>query len=139
MALVTVVGFPCCGKSTRAKQIKEYLEKRIADETDGPKLSVVLVDDDNSHVPRSTYDSMLPLLCPRCENQTDNQASLAEKPGRANLFSNLTRNLGPESVVICDSLNYIKGFRYQMYCAAREAHARVCTVSSTSLDALIEV
>jgi protein KTI12 len=58
MALVTIVGFPCCGKSTRAKQIKEYLEKRIADETEGPKLSVVLVDDDNSHVPRSTYDSM---------------------------------------------------------------------------------
>ena len=58
MALVTIVGFPCCGKSTRAKQIKEYLEKRIADETDGPILSVVLVDDDNSHVPRSTYDSM---------------------------------------------------------------------------------
>lgn len=58
MALVTIVGFPCCGKSTRAKQIKEYLEKRIADETtEGPKLSVVLVDDDNSHVPRSTYDS----------------------------------------------------------------------------------
>ena len=58
MALVTIVGFPCCGKSTRAKQIKEYLEKRIADETEGPKLSVILVDDDNSHVPRSTYDSM---------------------------------------------------------------------------------
>ena len=58
MALVTIVGFPCCGKSTRAKQIKEYLEKRIQEETtEGPKLSVVLVDDDNSHVPRSTYDS----------------------------------------------------------------------------------
>jgi hypothetical protein len=62
MALVTIVGFPCCGKSTRAKQIKEYLEKRIAEETGGPKLSVVLVDDDNSHVPRSTYDSMSPHL-----------------------------------------------------------------------------
>jgi tRNA uridine 5-carbamoylmethylation protein Kti12 len=58
MALVTIVGFPCCGKSTRAKQIKEYLEKRIQEEsTEGPKLSVVLVDDDNSHVLRSTYDS----------------------------------------------------------------------------------
>ena len=58
MALVTIVGFPCSGKSTRAKQIKEYLEKRIAEEAEGPKLSVILVDDDNSHVPRSTYDSM---------------------------------------------------------------------------------
>ena len=73
------------------------------------------------------------------QNVADKEASLAEKPGRANLFSNLTRNLGPESVVICDSLNYIKGFRYQMYCAAREAHARVCTVSPTSPDALCKV
>jgi tRNA uridine 5-carbamoylmethylation protein Kti12 len=55
--------------------------------------------------------------------------SQGEKPGRANLFSNLTRNLSQETIVICDSLNYIKGFRYQMYCAARESSARVCTVS----------
>lgn len=57
MALITIVGFPCSGKSTRASQIKEYLEKRIRNESDGPKLGIVLVDDDNSHVPRSTYDS----------------------------------------------------------------------------------
>lgn len=28
-----------------------------------------------------------------------------------------------------DGMNYIKGFRYQMYCAAREAQVRTCTVS----------
>lgn len=27
-----------------------------------------------------------------------------------------------------DGMNYIKGYRYQMYCAAREAQVRVCTV-----------
>jgi protein KTI12 len=134
MALVTIVGFPCCGKSTRASQIKEYLEKRIREEAEGPRLGVVLVDDDNSHVPRSTYDSMCPCLhLPPNRERADVLASHAEKPGRANLFSNLTRNLGPETIVICDSLNYIKGFRYQMYCAAREAHARVCTVSISIL------
>jgi protein KTI12 len=132
MALVTIVGFPCCGKSTRANQIKAYLEKRIQEEnTEGPKLSVVLVDDDNSHVLRSTYDSEHAPLERSEGATTDGVGSAAEKPGRASLFSNLTRNLGPESVVICDSLNYIKGFRYQMYCAAREASARVCTVSPT--------
>jgi len=72
-------------------------------------------------------------------DRADSVASLAEKPGRANLFSNLTRNLGPESVVICDSLNYIKGFRYQMYCAAREAHARACTVCFLSFMIEIEM
>jgi hypothetical protein len=46
----------------------------------------------------------------------------------------VTRHLGPDTIVICDSPNYIKGFRYQMYCAAREAHARVCTVSCTAVQ-----
>lgn len=59
--------------------------------------------------------------------------SLSEKPGRGNLFTNVTRHLGPDKIVVCDSLNYIKGFRYQMYCAAREAHARTVTVSSPTL------
>lgn len=58
MALITIVGFPCSGKTTRAKQIKEYLESRLRDPAyDGPRLSVLAVDDENSHVPRSTYDS----------------------------------------------------------------------------------
>lgn len=59
--------------------------------------------------------------------------SISEKSGRANIYSAVTRNLGTDTIVICDSPNYIKGFRYQMYCAAREAHARVCTVSLACL------
>ena len=55
--------------------------------------------------------------------------SLAEKPARASLFTNVTRSLGEDKIVICDAPNYIKGFRYQMYCAAREAKVRVATVS----------
>lgn len=35
-----------------------------------------------------------------------------------------------ETIVIADSLNYIKGYRYQMYCAARELSIRVATVRS---------
>lgn len=54
--------------------------------------------------------------------------SKQEKPARANVFTAVTRSLGPETIVICDSANYIKGFRYQMYVAAREAHARTCTI-----------
>jgi len=36
--------------------------------------------------------------------------------------------MNPATIVILDSLNYIKGFRYQLYCAAKEAGVRVCTV-----------
>ena len=64
------------------------------------------------------------------------EGSLAEKPARASLFANVTREMRNDTILLCDSLNYIKGFRYQMYCAAREATLRVCTVrfSTSSAD-----
>ncbi|KAK6905148.1 protein KTI12 [Kwoniella mangroviensis CBS 10435] len=112
MALVTISGFPCSGKTTRAKQLKEYFESRLSSpEYDGPELTVVIVDDDISHVPRSSYDT-----------------SALEKPARASLFSNVSRSLGSDTITIVDSANYIKGYRYQMYCAAREARVRVATI-----------
>jgi len=36
--------------------------------------------------------------------------------------------MGQDTILIVDALNYIKGFRYQLYCAAREFKLRVCTV-----------
>lgn len=56
------------------------------------------------------------------------QDSRSEKPARGVLFTALQRHLGNDRIVLVDALNYIKGFRYQMYCAAREAKVRVCTV-----------
>ncbi|WOO80367.1 Protein kti12 [Vanrija pseudolonga] len=112
MALVTISGFPCSGKTTRARELKADFEARIASPSyTGQKFDVVLVDDAGSHVTRAAYDS-----------------SAAEKPSRAALFTAATRALSPNTITIVDSANYIKGFRYQMYCAAREAHVRVATV-----------
>ena len=139
MALVTIVGYPCSGKSRIAEALVEDFRARLADQSyTGPKLEVVHVSDENSHVPRSVYDSELlaPHLIPLSPFSTSIRIaqvlmvdSISEKNGRGNLFTNVTRSLGPERIVINDSLNYIKGFRYQMYCAAREAHSRTVTVS----------
>lgn len=38
------------------------------------------------------------------------------------------KNLNIETVVIVDSMNYIKGYRYQMYCIAREMKTTYCVV-----------
>ena len=57
--------------------------------------------------------------------------SRSEKPARGTLFSAMQRQMGQATILIMDSLNYIKGFRYQMYCAAREMKIRVCTVSAS--------
>jgi hypothetical protein len=59
--------------------------------------------------------------------QTD---SLQEKTARAALFTAITRHMGKDTILIVDAMNYIKGFRYQMYCKAREAGVRVATVGN---------
>lgn len=85
-----------------------------------------------------SLDQFMMVRCPLRLVETASDAlvadSIAEKSGRANLFAAVTRSLGPGTITICDSLNYIKGFRYQMYCAAREAHARVCTVGLSHIE-----
>jgi hypothetical protein len=57
MALVTITGYPSSGKSTRASQIKAYLDTKLAaDEYDGPKLTVEILSDDGLNLPRSAYN-----------------------------------------------------------------------------------
>ena len=52
----------------------------------------------------------------------------AEKKSRAALLSAVERWLTKDRVVICDGLNYIKGFRYQLYCIARSIGTPSCTL-----------
>ena len=57
MALVTIAGYPCSGKSRLAKLLADDFRIRLdAQEYDGPKYDVVIVNDESSHVPRSVYD-----------------------------------------------------------------------------------
>ncbi|KAJ7901744.1 chromatin associated protein KTI12, partial [Mycena olivaceomarginata] len=106
MALVTFSGYPASGKSTRAAQLKSNLEALLPDH-----LSVVLVSDESLNILPSVYDD-----------------SRSEKPARGALFTSVQRLMAQDKVLIVDAPNYIKGFRYQLYCAAREMKLRVCTV-----------
>lgn len=57
MALVTVVGYPSSGKSTRAHELKTALDARqAAPDYTGEHYRVVIVSDESSHVPREAYD-----------------------------------------------------------------------------------
>ncbi|GLB37139.1 putative chromatin associated protein KTI12 [Lyophyllum shimeji] len=112
MALVTISGYPSSGKSRRAEQIRASLQKYLSDETyPGPIRKVAVLSDDVLNLSRSSYDD-----------------SRSEKPARGALFAAMQRQMSPDTILIVDALNYIKGFRYQMYCAAREAKLRVCTI-----------
>jgi len=113
MALVTISGFPCSGKTTRALELQSALTKLIQDESyKGPLSKVVILSDDTLNLSRTVYDD-----------------SKSEKPARGSLFTAMQRQTAVDTILIVDALNYIKGFRYQMYCAAREMKLRVCTFS----------
>lgn len=112
MALITISGYPCSGKSQRAYELKQYMTSKIQEPCfQGLYHSVQVISDDVLGLQRSVYDE-----------------SCSEKPARGTFFTAVQRALALDKIIILDSLNYIKGFRYQLYCAAREAKCRVCTV-----------
>ena len=43
----------------------------------------------------------------------------AEKNSRASFKAAVERGLEKDSVLIADDLNYIKGYRYELFCIAR--------------------
>ena len=51
-----------------------------------------------------------------------------EKDARAAHYSGIKRALGKDAIVVADGLNYIKGFRYQLYCEAKAVQTTNCVV-----------
>ena len=61
-----------------------------------------------------------------------------EKLTRGVLKSYVDQKLNNKSVVILDSLNYIKGFRYELHCMARELRSSHCVVWVRSNEQVAE-
>lgn len=121
MALIIVSGLPCSGRSRRVHELRTAFEGRIASAAAAPSSSsgsstlrrvVALTDDDISNT-RAAYDTQA-----------------AEKPARAAYLSLVVRRLAPDTLVLADggAGTNIKGFRYQLWCAAREAGVRCVSV-----------
>ncbi len=66
MALITISGYPCSGKSTRANQLKDAFEQQLADPSyNGPVKKVVLVSDELLNLSRQAYDgNYFPAIAP---------------------------------------------------------------------------
>lgn len=106
MPLVIVTGFPSSGKSRRARELKEYLERE--------KEKAVLIVSENDVVGKD-------------KNRILNDSRL-EKDLRGNLKADVLRQLNRETVVILDAGNYIKGFRYELYCASKQIKTPHCVM-----------
>lgn len=105
MPLVIISGHPCIGKTRFSQDLKAYLESIHA-------CSVVLINEESLGItPAAGYSS-----------------SFTEKSTRGSLKSAVDHNLSSTAWVIVDSLNYIKGFRYELYCLARTIKSTHCCV-----------
>lgn len=102
MPLIVIVGGPSCGKSTRAQQIKEHFET-VREKT-------VHIVSENDIVRNSEFS----------KNEVY-EVSQREKMVRGELKSNSLRKLNKNDLVIVDGGNYIKGYRYEIYCATKAA------------------
>jgi protein KTI12 len=59
MALITISGYPCSGKSRRAEQIKVHLQTLLQASTyDGPNLNVTILSDDILNIDRAAYNGV---------------------------------------------------------------------------------
>ncbi|XP_020080030.1 protein KTI12 homolog [Ananas comosus] len=106
MALVVICGQPCSGKSTAAALLAEAIP--AAD----PKPTVRIIDESSFHLGRNqSYADMV-----------------AEKNLRGVLRSEVDRSVSKDNIIIVDSLNSIKGYRYELWCLARAAGIRYCVL-----------
>ncbi|XP_058745556.1 protein KTI12 homolog [Vicia villosa] len=107
MALVVICGQPCSGKSKAALSLAESLKQ-------SPELKhqVRIIDEACFHLDRNQSYANMP----------------SEKNLRGVLRSEVDRSLSKDTVIIVDSLNSIKGYRYELWCLARAAGIRYCVV-----------
>ncbi|XP_074661671.1 protein KTI12 homolog [Tubulanus polymorphus] len=104
MPFVMMCGFPCSGKTTRAEQLKRFIEENRS----GVRVHIITESDLGKNI---VYID-----------------SLKEKETRATLKSEVQRKISKEDVVILDSLNYIKGFRYELFCVTKSAQTPQCVI-----------
>lgn len=126
MPLITFTGLPCSGKSKWAKELVSELEKRIeaAKESNAPghNYNIVYHSDEGIGVNPESY-----------------KESATEKSARGAQMSAVKRDLSRSTFVILNSLSYIKGFRYQLFCEAKGVVTPHCVIHVvSSLDKCLE-
>ncbi|KAI9216898.1 chromatin associated protein KTI12 [Blastocladiella britannica] len=111
MPLIILSGFPCSGKSTRAEELRAFFAAGPVNGAPTWPTDIHVIDDAVLRISHADYD-----------------APASEKTARASLLSSVERLLSRDALVIADAMNYIKGFRYQLYCVARAMGTPHCVI-----------
>ncbi|KAI8376154.1 chromatin associated protein KTI12 [Radiomyces spectabilis] len=109
MPLIILTGFPSSGKTRRAKEIEQFLLQKL--QAENRSMRIHLINDESLNIAKDAY-----------------KEAREEKKARGSLISTVERLLSKDDIVIADNLNYIKGFRYQLYCVARAISTPHCIV-----------
>jgi tRNA uridine 5-carbamoylmethylation protein Kti12 len=121
MPCLIFTGHPCAGKSTLAEKFRE----RALQHSSKSIQKVVIVNEQ--------------VACPDKTQLGCYESSYAEKGTRGALKSSFDRAVSSAddtTLVILDSLNYIKGYRYELFCiskAAKERHGVVWVLNDVSI------
>lgn len=128
MPLVIFSGLPSSGKTTRALQLRKALESKSASSL--RKFKIHVINDDTLGINREVYrgTSFLHSSIPLRQRLMIDAKS--EKAARGTFYSAIQRVLSKDDIVIADGMNYIKGFRYQLFCEAKALSTPHCVVSS---------
>src|SRR5947209_4405937 len=99
-----------------------------------------------SHVSRSTQSVTPPSASPKMSTKVSSSCLLhhssnssptlqntraearPEKDARASFYAAIKRLLSRDDIVIADGMNYIKGYRYQLFCEAKALMTPSCVV-----------
>lgn len=113
MPLILFSGYPCTGKTTVAKQLITLLQNRLDNDERFSKkhYNIIYHSDETLGIQHSDYIS-----------------SKNERKLRSEIISAVKRDLSKNNIVVVDSLNYIKGFRYQLHCEVKNVSTTYCLI-----------
>ncbi|KNG90025.1 RNA polymerase II Elongator complex associated protein Kti12 [Aspergillus nomiae NRRL 13137] len=114
MPLIILTGYPCSGLTHRANQLAAGLQETqetVFAESEKPPYKIHVVSTHDENRPRTVYDH-----------------ARTEKEARGVAYTRARRMLGKDSFVILDGMNYIKGYRYQLWCEAKALGTTCCVV-----------
>ncbi|XP_067004053.2 protein KTI12 homolog [Anabrus simplex] len=109
MPVILITGIPSSGKSYRCNELRTYFENE--------RKRKVLVISENEIIRSSKTD----------KNDAFND-SAKEKTIRAQMMSDAVRLMNTDDVLIIDAGNYIKGYRYELYCAIKNNGTTQCLI-----------
>lgn len=118
MALVILCGYPACGKSNVAQALAVEVSKT------GRRVLVVGDGGAEAFAAGGVWTVLRGARGLRGELYLN---ASSEKRVRSELRGAAERGLGEHEVVIVDSMNYVRGYRYELWCAAR-AHGAACSL-----------